>query len=266
MVAELFRVKFIETPYAMEAWDYGTGERGGVVVGWSPAGGTSRDARRSYDELDDMERHDSDVRRRKYYADRKHFIRRVVECNYVPGKTKFVTLTYADARFSDTDACGSSFRYFVKKLRKRMGRQVKYIAVPEVQEKRRATYGDVVVHWHLIVFNMGYLPWRELMAMWGHGRVDIRDLSEVGQIGRYVSKYVGKALAENGQRHSKAYWCSQGLIRPKETYLQFSGEIDFEDWLGRTGLDRPDWQSGYNTPYGESVVYLERKRGRTGRP
>lgn len=261
-MAELFRVKYVETPYGVEAWDYGAGERGGVIVGWSPGGSITRDARRCYDELDEMERHDSDVRRRKYYTDRRHFIRRLVECNYVSGKTKFMTLTYADAAFSDTDACGPSFRYFVKKLRKRMGRQVKYVAVPEVQEKRRATYGDVVVHWHLIVFNMGYLPWRELMTMWGHGRVDIRELSGVTQVGRYVAKYVGKALAENGQRHKKAYWCSKGLVRPQEGYLRFEDDTGFEEWLHSVGLDRPDWSSSYATPEGETVVYREKKRVR----
>lgn len=263
---EVFQVKVIETPYAVEAWDYGVGERGGVMVGWSPLRRASHGGRRSYEELDDIERHDSDVRRKKYYEDRKHFIRRLVECNYVPRKTKFMTLTYADARFSDTDACGPSLKYFMKKLRDRMGKQVKYIAVPEVQEGRRERYGDVVVHWHLIVFNMGYLPWRELMELWGHGRVDIRDLTDVRQVGRYVAKYVGKALAENGQRHKKAYWCSKGLSRPAESYLRFRDYDDFQSWLEASGLDRPDWGGGYRTVYGEPVVYLERKRcgDRTG--
>ena len=260
MAAELFRVKCIETPYALEAWDYGDGERGGVVVGWSPPGRSSRDARRSFHELDEMEQHDSNVRRRNYYEDRKHFIRRVVECNFIPRKTKFMTLTYASARFSDTDACGPSFRYFVKKLRTRMGSQVKYIAVPEVQEKRREAFGETVIHWHLIVFNMGYLPWRELVELWGHGRVDIRDLTGVSQVGRYVAKYMGKALAENGRRHKKAYWCSKDLSRPRETYLRFRGEDDFRAWLKGSGLDHPDWISGYSAAGGGLVVYRELKR------
>ena len=69
---EVFQVKVIETPFALEAWDYGPGERGGVLVGWSPRRRGVHDGRRSYDELSDMERHDSDVRRRKYYEDRNH--------------------------------------------------------------------------------------------------------------------------------------------------------------------------------------------------
>lgn len=142
--------------------------------------------------------------------------------------TKFLTLTFQE-NIMDLEVANQEFTKFMKRLsyhaygvRKNV---IKYIAVPELQ-KRGAW------HYHVVLFNVKYIPWSILIDIWGKGSVYINALKKNMQgteIAKYVTKYISKALkveskAENianyklykekGLVNKKRYNCSRGLLRP----------------------------------------------------
>lgn len=142
--------------------------------------------------------------------------------------TKFLTLTFEE-NITDLEKANQEFTKFMKRLSyyayKIKKNVIKYIAVPELQ-KRGAW------HYHIVLFNVKYIPWHILMKIWGKGSVYINALKKDMQgteIAKYVTKYISKALkveskAENianyklykekGLVNKKRYNCSRGLLRP----------------------------------------------------
>ena len=62
---------------------------------------------------------------------------------------------------------------------------------------------------------------RELEQLWGraiwkHGFVDIKPLSEIDNVGAYLIKYMTKDVSVEAFKGHKAYLCSKGLERPLE--------------------------------------------------
>lgn len=142
--------------------------------------------------------------------------------------TKFLTLTFQE-NIMDLEKANKEFTKFMKRLSyhayKVRKNVIKYIAVPELQ-KRGAW------HYHIVLFNVKYIPWQILIKIWGKGSVYINALKKDMQgteIAKYVTKYISKALkveskAENianyklykekGLVNKKRYNCSRGLLKP----------------------------------------------------
>lgn len=164
-------------------------------------------------------------------------IRRLVNAN--SDMTKFVTLTYA-ANKGDISAAYCDFDRFLKRLKRFVGENVKFLAVTEYQ-KRGA------VHFHLLA-NLPYVAQEQLAALWGHGFVKINVVDHVSNLGAYISKYLGKGNFDGRFFGKKKFTRSQNLKQPlvvdnleAEEYLEFfmskdlhlTYEAEFDTrWLG----------------------------------
>lgn len=208
-MGELRWFKAVETPVSIELWEYS-----------APAGRTSPAG-----DSDEAEAHgeksratgaaayyDAAKRRQRHYDGLRWEIGRIIDCNF-DGSTKFVTLTFRE-NVTDVSRANGEFRRFVKRLnyflyKTKTGR-LKYLAVWE-RQKRGA------VHYHMVVFDCPYIKAADLRRVWGHGfvkvrrvRVDARD-----NVGRYISKYFSKDVAEGGYKQKK-FFRSQNLSLPEE--------------------------------------------------
>lgn len=151
--------------------------------------------------------------------------------------TKFLTITFKENIKYIEDA-NKEFTKFIKRLSyyayKVKKNVIKYIAVPELQ-KRGAW------HYHVVLFNVKFIPWHILMKIWNQGSVYINALKKDmkgTEIAKYITKYISKALkveskAENlsnyqlykekGLINKKRYNCSRRLFRP------FTRKIDMDN-------------------------------------
>lgn len=276
-----YNVRVKETPQHREIWLYGKTH----VPDATPK---VRRPARKLSELDPGERFERELRRRKYYTDRRQVIRRLVDTNYVHEVSKFVTLTYELApdwgrKFKDlaeayrwiegewdwdaggwvgghleefqayVDRCTADFKDFMARLRYTKDEPVEYLAVWEIQEERLEEYGDLVLHWHFIGFNLPYTSKRWLQKVWGLGIADIRLIKDARAAGHYVSKYFGKGFVEGGRFGRRAYRRSRRVRNP----VEWVDELDADqvecvvDGLGETLYDYE-----YQTPMGETIRYL----------
>jgi len=167
-------------------------------------------------------------------------IRRLVNCNI--DMTKFVTLTYSE-NCQDVTSAYKDFDAFVKRLKRFLSSDVKFLCVPEFQDKN----GRGAVHFHLLA-NLPYIPKPVLEKLWGLGWVRINEVNHVTNLGAYMSKYLGKANFDKRFFRKKKFTRSQNLKDPlvvdnceAEDYLNFfmskdlhlSYEASFDTkWLG----------------------------------
>lgn len=128
-----------------------------------------------------------------------------------PYKSVFMTLTFAD-NVQDFDTANHQFKLFILRLGNRVGNRkkqncLKYLVVPEFQ-KRGA------IHYHAIFFNLPYIPQKELSDIWGQGRLHLKAIDEVDNVGAYVCKYLRKDLDDERLRGKKCYFTSRQLLQP----------------------------------------------------
>jgi len=94
---------------------------------------------------------------------------------------------------------------------------MKYLCVVAFQ-KRGA------IHFHAVFFNLPYVRnvKKELSSMWGHGFVKLITVDHVKNLGAYVSKYLQKDIMDKRLVGRKAFFCSRGLIRPRQIRVEKS--------------------------------------------
>lgn len=140
---------------------------------------------------------------------------------------KFLTLTFKE-NVTDIEKANTEFTLFMKRLSYHaygVNRNViKYIAVPELQ-KRGAW------HYHIVLFNLKYIPWENYLEIWNNGAVYINALrpgADETEVAKYITKYISKAMGatpgeqhltyqlykERGLENRKRYLVSRGLLRP----------------------------------------------------
>lgn len=144
--------------------------------------------------------------------------------------TKFLTLTFQE-EIKDITKANQELTKFFKRLsyyqfgiRKNV---IKYIAVPELQKRG-------VWHFHIVLFNAKYTPFKDLIQIWGQGGVFINALRQGmdgTEIAKYITKYISKSMKidkkgegvdlgdyetykKYGMINKKRYTCSRGLHRP----------------------------------------------------
>lgn len=126
-------------------------------------------------------------------------------------KPVFMTLTFAE-NIQDFDTANHNFKLFMLRLGNRVGNRnkrncLKYVVVPEFQ-KRGA------IHYHLILFNLPYIPQRELSDIWGQGRLHLKAIDHVDNVGAYISKYIRKDIGDERLTGKKCYFTSRELLQP----------------------------------------------------
>jgi len=160
------------------------------------------------------------------YRLRKNF-RRICDANLTGDEIpSFLTLTMH--QIVSLSRAVVYFSGFVRRLRKRIGNDFRYIAVPEFQ-KRGA------VHFHVLIWGLpdGYVDEispantqtitidclkeansRVLQNIWGYGYVDCFRTDGSPKLSGYMSKYMSKHMQDLRLATEKAYYCSRNIMRP----------------------------------------------------
>jgi len=149
-------------------------------------------------------------------------LRRLVKCNDL--RYHWV-LTYKDAGKSREEVA-DDFQTFVKRLRYYF-KELKYVAVIEVQKKREEKLKEKALHFHFAVNQK--VSFKEMSGIWGFGFVLVKFHKErnAGVVASYLAKYFQKQIDEDGVRgfNQKRYFCSKGLAKP----VKFSPLLTEED-------------------------------------
>lgn len=151
---------------------------------------------------------DKKKNREKVVSRARKDIRRLVNSNYISGRSKFVTLTFAE-NIQDIKAANYEFKKFVQRLSYNMGYKLSYLVVIEFQ-KRGA------IHFHVLFFNLDYIKVSELGDMWGNGFVKINRIKHVDNVGAYICKYLSKDNDDERLLGEKMWFRSRGLKSPVE--------------------------------------------------
>lgn len=158
----------------------------------------------------------------------------------------FVTLTFAED-ITDITTANKLFTFFIKRFNYSKKINLKYIAVPEVQQKRKEKSGLSVWHYHVIFFNFpkvdntNYL----LSQYWKFGFNFNNTVKSFIHLQRYLSKYFLKTFEYPNFVNKKRYFRSRNLLSPRvyrdqeqnDTITSFiSGEPEFHNvYLDRFG-------------------------------
>lgn len=172
----------------------------------------SSKSRTSYNDMTAKAKEISNRRRKSYYKNRIFFLADLAIHNEL---NTFITLTFKEPIMDYLEA-RHEWDLFIKRLKYRVGKDLKYIAVHELQKKRGGVY-----HFHVLT-NLGFFPHNELEKIWGKGFVYIeslnRDLNtdKIRQI-MYSFKYICKEVIDEntGERNTaRKIYTSRNLVKP----------------------------------------------------
>ena len=160
--------------------------------------------------------------------------------------SKFLTLTFKD-NVTDMKWANREFSKFIQRLSYNLAYKIKYLTVIEFQ-KRGA------VHYHAVIFNMPYMPVREVQRIWGHGFVKLNKIDNIDNVGAYVCKYMTKTDDDRlvGQ---KMYFKSTGLLQP-EVVTDFK---TVQMWKGIFDGRKPAFETEFDAPYIGKIEYKQYK-------
>lgn len=95
-------------------------------------------------------------------------------------------------------------KYFIKKLRKYKKGQIKYIIVPELQQ--RGAY-----HFNMIT-DCSYVDYKYLEnVLWKRGSTSVSAIKDIYRTSCYLKKYLSKEKIFNSKSIIRSYMCSNGL-------------------------------------------------------
>ncbi|GAA0801546.1 hypothetical protein GCM10008910_31360 [Faecalicatena orotica] len=166
--------------------------------------------RTTYDKMDLRDKISSDKRRKNYYTRKIYYLADLAIHNDL---NTFITLTFSDP-VTDYSAAQHEWDLFLKRVKYKVGKNFKYIAVHELQKKRGNVY-----HFHFLC-NLGYFPVKELERLWGKGFVYIEHIKQKEKLKQimYSFKYITKDILnehENGKRNTaRKIYCSRNLDKP----------------------------------------------------
>ena len=147
----------------------------------------------------------------KNYANTNHrrrdMVRRLACANFNTRYDKFFTLTFAENK-TDVKECNYLFMKFIQRLKYKFGKNIKYLAVVEFQNRG-------AVHYH-VLSNIPFIPSNELQELWGNGFIFINAIKHVDNIGAYIVKYMTKDNTDERLQGLKAYLYSRNLKKPEE--------------------------------------------------
>lgn len=211
----MYNIKIIETDKKIEVWKYSLPVHSNYSMKEFENNNLER---RDQSEMTYSEKMESFKRKGKYYREKRHDIRRLIEMNYKSGYTKFVTLTFSKD-IKDVESANYEFKKFIERLKYKLKRTIQYLAVWERTKKDR-------IHYHMVIFDVKYIEWSKLEKIWGNGFIKINDVSHVESenVGRYIAKYFSKELDIRDYK-KKAFFSSRGLKKPKKITLQSHEEL-----------------------------------------
>lgn len=192
-----------------------------------------------------------EINREKVFNRARRNVRRTINCNYKK-YSKFLTLTFADDKWTDIRKCNYELNKFIKRLKYKYGYSIKYTAVPEIQEERFKKYGVEVWHYHLVLYNVTEkVDVNELQSIWGNGFVKINVIKNCDNVGAYISKYMTKGHKDL-LKGEKMYFNSRGLIKPTEIK-----ESEIIDALEKSLLNQtPKFENTFENDY-NNITYKQ---------
>ncbi|WP_210140080.1 Rep protein [Staphylococcus sp. GDY8P112P] len=212
----MYNIKIIETDKKIEVWKYSLPIHNNYSMKEFENNNIER---RKQSEMSHSEKMEAFQRKGKYYREKRHDIRRLIEMNYVEGHTKFVTLTFSN-HVTDVEKANYEFKKFIERFKYKLQKGIKYLAVWERTKKDR-------IHYHMVIFDLKYIKWSDLEKVWGNGFIKINDVSHVESenVGRYIAKYFSKELDIRDYK-KKAFFTSKNLKKPKKITLQSHEELE----------------------------------------
>lgn len=198
----------------------------------------------------------------------RNSLRRLINAN--AGKwnerDKFFTLTFKE-NVTDHEIANAKFRSFIKKLnyfifKKHSG--LKYVAVVERQQRG-------ALHYHVIFFNLPYVPHADLLKIWGHGGVRINAIDHVDNVGVYVVKYIEKTMRDleadksAKEKDKKLYFSSNGLHKPAEISDGTSAGREQLEKLMKKTKGHEVFRKEYDNEYYEKFEVIQYNLNRNGK-
>lgn len=148
---------------------------------------------------------------------KKSFIR-LVWANLV-GETKPALLTLTMYEVGSVRDAWLAFREFGQRLRRNEGKNLRYIAVPELQ-KRGA------IHYHVLIWGLNEeqvkkeSELRYYQGLWQRGFVDCVPTNGSPNLARYLAKHMSKTLLDSRLCGQRAYMASVSVLRPVSLSLK----------------------------------------------
>ena len=219
---ELYQYKEMQTYIAREATPGRRGYEGGEV---------SEDKKRD--------------NRRVTLGRAKKRVRRLINANSgrYGHRVVLLTLTFGDA-VRDIPKANYEFKKFRQRLEYRFDLKLKYVTVIEFQDENRAG----VIHYHVAIFNLPFIPINDLRERWGNGFLWIDARKHGKNPGAYMTKYMVKNIDDKRLQGKKCYFCSRGLIEPEIVYSD-DREADL------TGDKVIVWGRIYESEYEGTVMF-----------
>lgn len=153
----------------------------------------------------------------------KQTIRQLVNTNYCPNKSSFLTLTFKE-NITDYDVAFSFWKRFKQKVERKYNLKLSYLGVVEFQERG-------AIHFHICLFNVPFLKHSELYEIWtstcGAGGVYIEKIgaNQADNVGAYITKYLSKDMVDffdNEYKGKKRYFKSRNLKEPEVVKMDMS--------------------------------------------
>ena len=131
--------------------------------------------------------------------------------HYTEYKPVFLTLTTQE-NITDLSIANNEFKLFIKRFNYKLGYNLKYIAVPEFQERG-------AVHFHIIIFNIPFIQVNVIREIWRNGEqrnIDIRLINRGKKAFKYITKYISKTFIDIRFKNKKRYFWSLD-VKPQRT-------------------------------------------------
>lgn len=187
--------------------------------------------RTKYEDMDLRDKIASNIRRQNYYKKQVYYLTDLAIQNNLD---TFITLTFSQ-NIKGYDKAQHEWDLFLKRLKYSIDKDLKYIAVHELQKKNRNVY-----HFHALL-NLGFFPVEKLEKIWKNGFVYIERINtanpetKLKQI-MYNLKYITKDIyteSMTGVRNTaRKVYRSRNLEKPvvqKEFTTELSEDIIFKN-------------------------------------
>jgi hypothetical protein len=184
----------------------------------------------------------------------KNTFTRTVKATFLE-HVNFITLTFAE-NLTDISMANYWFNSFMKRLRRRFGKEFRMAVVVEFQERGAVHFhmlADLGISWETEEECKSLERWfaREI---WTHGFVDLKDVKHVDNLGAYMAKYMTKRLSDPRLAGKKAYRTSHNMDRP---LILKNEEAKHVIELYQLGQKKEVYTNSYESEYLGKVTYKE---------
>lgn len=117
----------------------------------------------------------------------------------------FLTLTIAE-NITSLKESNPLFSDFIRRLNYRVNHKLKYVCIPEFQERG-------AVHYHVIFFNLPFIHYSDMEEIWGHGTIRIELSKNIKNLAAYMTKYLTKEILDLRLAGHRILITSKGLFK-----------------------------------------------------